>query len=240
MTGRGILRKTSKLTRTAPTTAAETRHCTLCNRPIPQRKPKRINGCATCKSCWRRFIGRREAAFIVDCLIFYIFIMGIRAGMDFWIRTTFFPPAFRPQVIAAALTIGLYIMFACKDGFSGYSPGKWLAGVRVLDSTTRRPAGIWASFKRNARLAIPYLSFVYMLIITAQLGRGRRLGDGWARTIVVWREHENKPPFQPDGYVCFTCGYDLRGNVSGICPECGTPIPQKRRTEAEPAPVHST
>jgi hypothetical protein len=29
---------------------------------------------------------------------------------------------------------------------------------------------------------------------------------------------------------CRKCGYDLTGNVSGICPECGTPIPdgQKR------------
>ncbi len=27
----------------------------------------------------------------------------------------------------------------------------------------------------------------------------------------------------PEG-VCRTCGYDLTGNVSGRCPECGTPI----------------
>lgn len=24
--------------------------------------------------------------------------------------------------------------------------------------------------------------------------------------------------------VCETCGYDLTGNVSGVCPECGTPV----------------
>jgi hypothetical protein len=24
--------------------------------------------------------------------------------------------------------------------------------------------------------------------------------------------------------ACFTCGYDLRGNCSGVCPECGAPI----------------
>ena len=28
------------------------------------------------------------------------------------------------------------------------------------------------------------------------------------------------------GY-CDRCGYDLSGNASGICPECGTPIPLK-------------
>jgi hypothetical protein len=31
-----------------------------------------------------------------------------------------------------------------------------------------------------------------------------------------------KPEFPP-GY-CRECGYDLTGNVSGVCPECGTPI----------------
>jgi hypothetical protein len=30
--------------------------------------------------------------------------------------------------------------------------------------------------------------------------------------------------------LCRSCGYDLTGNTSGVCPECGQPIPQK--TEA--------
>lgn len=29
-------------------------------------------------------------------------------------------------------------------------------------------------------------------------------------------------------YLCLTCGYDLTGNVSGICPECGSVV---RKTE---------
>ena len=27
--------------------------------------------------------------------------------------------------------------------------------------------------------------------------------------------------------LCLRCGYDLRGNVSGACPECGTPTPAR-------------
>lgn len=27
--------------------------------------------------------------------------------------------------------------------------------------------------------------------------------------------------------VCAACGYSLRGNVSGKCPECGTPVPSR-------------
>jgi len=28
-----------------------------------------------------------------------------------------------------------------------------------------------------------------------------------------------------DGIPCPSCGYNLRGNTSGTCPECGAPIP---------------
>ncbi len=28
----------------------------------------------------------------------------------------------------------------------------------------------------------------------------------------------------PDGHICHQCRYDLTGNESGVCPECGTPI----------------
>jgi len=39
-------------------------------------------------------------------------------------------------------------------------------------------------------------------------------------TAVVLRRHLKRPR----GNVCAQCGYDLRGNVSGRCPECGTPV----------------
>jgi hypothetical protein len=26
---------------------------------------------------------------------------------------------------------------------------------------------------------------------------------------------------------CIACGYNLTGNASGVCPECGTPVPSK-------------
>ncbi len=37
--------------------------------------------------------------------------------------------------------------------------------------------------------------------------------------IVFWRDHRRRPP----GH-CRICGYNLTGNVSGVCPECGTSI----------------
>ncbi len=32
--------------------------------------------------------------------------------------------------------------------------------------------------------------------------------------------------------LCGCCGYDLTGNISGICPECGTPISEEARRES--------
>ena len=36
-------------------------------------------------------------------------------------------------------------------------------------------------------------------------------------------------PRRPDG-TCGQCGYDLTGNVSGVCPECGTEIRQEEHS----------
>jgi hypothetical protein len=42
-----------------------------------------------------------------------------------------------------------------------------------------------------------------------------------------WRDRRRIPP----GH-CQCCGYDLTGNVSGRCPECGSPTEPKRPTPA--------
>lgn len=35
-------------------------------------------------------------------------------------------------------------------------------------------------------------------------------------------------PELPDAPACQGCGYDLRGNVSGVCPECGAAVGGER------------
>ena len=44
-----------------------------------------------------------------------------------------------------------------------------------------------------------------------------------ARTGPLIREGR---PFYPPGH-CQKCGYDLTGNVSGVCPECGTEVARR-------------
>jgi len=41
---------------------------------------------------------------------------------------------------------------------------------------------------------------------------------------IVWAYTEKNPPPKGDSMNCQSCGYNLTGNVSGICPECGKPI----------------
>jgi hypothetical protein len=47
---------------------------------------------------------------------------------------------------------------------------------------------------------------VSILIVTSRIRRASRLRKG----------------------QCISCGYDLAGNVSGVCPECGTAVARKR------------
>ena len=41
--------------------------------------------------------------------------------------------------------------------------------------------------------------------------------------LIVYLRMTRTPPFGR----CAQCGYNLRGNVSGVCPECGGPVPDE-------------
>jgi hypothetical protein len=50
-----------------------------------------------------------------------------------------------------------------------------------------------------------------------------------APTAVLWYVDRRRIPA---GH-CQKCGYDLTGNVSGVCPECGTALPRNESASAE-------
>ncbi len=52
---------------------------------------------------------------------------------------------------------------------------------------------------------------------------------GGPTAFLIWRDRRRRIP---PGH-CQSCGYNLTGNTSGICPECGTPIPKDKK-EPEP------
>ena len=58
--------------------------------------------------------------------------------------------------------------------------------------------------------------------------------------VVMWRKsrREKRVEFRRKNGICVNCGYDLRGNTTGICPECGEPIENIKATPDEkPASV---
>lgn len=57
------------------------------------------------------------------------------------------------------------------------------------------------------------------------------IGGLW--TAVAYR-HWRHPRYPPPPGCCKKCRYDLTGNISGICPECGTPVAsQEQGTKQE-------
>ena len=47
------------------------------------------------------------------------------------------------------------------------------------------------------------------------------------RDFVFWRREVRPRLLRTRRGLCVHCGYDLRGNISGVCPECGKPAPQR-------------
>jgi uncharacterized RDD family membrane protein YckC len=163
------------------------KNCPLCDRPM-EKKTKRLYGHSVCKKCYGGFAGRRQIAFLIDVGVFLCIapailamIADLLAGIP-WLRD--------------AVSIPLFFIwlpsFFLKDGFQGYSPGKAIMGVQVVDSATNEPTGFGPSFKRN----IPLIIGIVLLIVPFQLYKGNRIGDGWAETCVVWKKYRNKRPFR--------------------------------------------
>lgn len=209
--------------------------CPLCLRPMPKpHKCKTLYDVKVCKKCRNGFANRRQAAYVVDILLYMLaatllFVVAVSlqsslsgAGAGLRVVTTAAP---RSPAVAILMTLLQWVVlpfiFLLKDSFNGYSPGKRLFGVRVVDSVSRIPIGPRQSIRRNLLLWIPYIGFICAVLT---MMRGQRWGDKWANTMVIWEKHQHRVPFSPEGRYCRQCGYDLTGNVSGRCSECGLPI----------------
>ena len=209
-----------------PTATAVKMYCPLCSRELKKpRKCKPINGIIVCRKCRHGSANRRQLAYIIDAVVwqlaavvpmYYLDLIPSLAPMGFTV-----PGGGGLGIVGLVLTYAVSLTFYFKDGFRGMSPGKALCGVQVVDVDTHQPTGFWRSFKRNLCLLVPFAP----LIIAFMMMGGRRWGDGWAGTWVIWRKYAHKPVFDQRGFICSQCGYDLTGNTSGRCPECFTPIP---------------
>ena len=49
------------------------------------------------------------------------------------------------------------------------------------------------------------------------------IGETASGVVAVIRRKQQRRHRLAHG-LCLTCGYSLAGNISGVCPECGTPV----------------
>ena len=198
--------------------------CAICTRELPLKgRRHNVHGRRVCFACQVGFATRRYLAFAVDILLLSVAPFWIADAVC--VATTTVADASRPPLHLDQLprpyplivTLTLVLIFLLRDGFSGCSPGKWLTGLRVIRTDNKEPIGPNESFKRNLPLIVP----LTWLFIPFQLWGGARGGDDFARTRVIWRRFGYATPFAPRTDTCAGCGYSLRGNQSGRCPDCG-------------------
>ena len=169
--------------------------CPLCARvPKKPKKCKPLNGVLVCPKCRNAFANRRQLAYIIDLVIWEL--AGIVPLYYLGLLSDLSAPGFSLPAGPGASGLQTFFTwifpftFYFKDGFKGMSPGKYICGVQVVDVATQGPGGFGRSFKRNLCLLVPLAP----LIIAFLMMKGRRWGDGWAKTKVIWRKHAFKLP----------------------------------------------
>ena len=200
--------------------------CPICNeRPV---SAKTLYGHAVCKKCLYRFANRRQLAYVVDSLIFTLPVYLILLRIERSTALAEVPVALVTFLVGIVVTL----IFILRDGIDGRSPGKRLAGVQVVDVVSAEPISFAQSFKRNwwfllglIPIAGGFISLAIVVTIVLQMNKGPRLGDRAARTRVIWKRYADRPVFGGTDERCRSCNYDLTGNESGRCPECGEPAP---------------
>ena len=218
--------------------------CPLCRqRPVVA---KTIYGHPVCKKCYYAFANRRQLGYLVDAILItipnvLISLAAVRLLEEMGLKDTAATLALLP------LSLALMCIFIMKDGFNGGSPGKKLCGTQVLDDATGQPIGFIQSFKRNSILLVGLIpvvggiaSLVVIIGIAVQVAKGYRWGDRFAKTRVIWKKYAHLAVFGGNALICEQCGYDLIGNVSGTCPECGTPVSEHNRQRLAATPPVST
>lgn len=123
--------------------------------------------------------GRRWLAATSYDLVYVPFVIGFLAGLILFNA---------PDVLRIVLLVILNIAWVvAKDlNFSMLSPGKRMAGLKVVSAGTGTAISLGQAFIRNILLIIPGVLFVgYFIEAGMLIFKGKRLGDIWAKTDVV-------------------------------------------------------
>ncbi|MDX1969408.1 MAG: RDD family protein [Planctomycetaceae bacterium] len=142
-------------------------------------------------------LGRRGVARLIDSLLFSTptTLLGIWLYWNFDVEEFFtrFSSNFTQSLkeialmilISAAYGLMVFLFVATTEGLWGWSPGKYLCGIRVV-RTTFEPIGILRGLVRQFLLLIDgFFNYLVGVMLIAFLVRQQRLGDLVADAIVV-------------------------------------------------------
>lgn len=123
------------------------------------------------------------------------------------------------SLIVAFLAATAWLTYPAEPRIAtGYTGGPWYDpsrtreddGLALIPGTSRVQGGAAWMRSRQWRTAYPSI-FWLALVLPASAATLRGL-DEYRRRRAAGRQG------------CRSCGYDLTGNVSGVCPECGTAV----------------
>jgi uncharacterized RDD family membrane protein YckC len=133
-----------------------------------------------------RVIWRRGVAHTIDGALPVVLGLAIAAALNDESGAIFF-------TLWAGLTLFEWIVL---QGTTGWTPGKWLLGIRVVDEHGD-PPGIVGAVKRTLPLLLEWTA-LFALYAMATHPRAQRIGDRWAHTYVV-RAPRRGPIFEGVG-----------------------------------------
>ena len=118
--------------------------------------------------------------------------------------------------------------FGFEDS-QGKSPG-WMC-IRMYTTLKALTADLsWTEIAhRRLGLCLPSKGVGGMLFVPVWL---LVVAAGFPTAALWWRDRRPKAGF------CKVCKYDLTGNVSGTCPECGTAVGRASKTNDATTPTH--
>jgi len=163
--------------------------CPLCGLDRHMKKAKPLYDTLVCKKCLYKFANRRQIAYIIDNVVFRIAISPVVFGILVAAQQAKLGEA--AEILASISAYLLIPIFFFKDGFSGYSLGKLICGVRLVNVETGKPGGFGMSFLRNLPMLIPFV----ILVMAFQLQKGNRWGDRWTKSKVIWMKYKDHPIF---------------------------------------------
>jgi hypothetical protein len=171
--------------------------------------PLAVVAAATVILCW--FDGHR--------VFYWAALSGGAITAAVWVFSLFFGFGWRDQNTAIFLQSGAVVREADPAAFgfyTGRSEQPW-----HLNRLVRTPAIKWLpSHGPSARGRARVYRTVPSLIPTTTVVPIWPIPIGCFGFILVIRFRKRKPV----AGECRTCGYDLTGNVSGVCPECGQAV----------------